>query len=570
MTDKRPGPPSARANRREGGAPDWHGGHSVVPLIDGAETFAALEEAIRQAKKTVHMAYWVFDPSMETVDGQHRERAEGWDELLAQALEREVTVRIILADFDPIVAFARHEEAYAAYRHFQEIRAQLPCRLQGLLQVVTSRHPARVGLLFELLGRYITRRRLRQLLAGLNETLERDGKAAALERFGRLPGVWDRISLQDQGFVASRRHIPVYLGSHHEKICIVDSRVAYLGGLDVEPKRYDTPEHDTRDAWHDIACRLEGPVTALLEQHFSMRWNEELGWFKSFVEGLAAPQELGPQSFPSTFERLDPPDAIGLPATGPVEVMPLQTRSRSRSGWFHRTAEPVTRDIADFYRTAIARARDFIYIESQYFRVPDLARWIIKRAGEVPALQVILLLPLVSEVIATDGEPDSASQHGQHLQAKSVKLLRSKLGSRCGVFTLIRNGPAAPHTRAEARLHDSDLVYVHAKTAIFDDSSAIIGSANLNGRSFWCDTETAIAWRDPTVVRQYRSNLWQRLFRRDVADWTPDRFVENWSQLANANARSAPGKRQGFVVPLPAERLSLHARWHWIVPQANV
>ncbi|KAL9105294.1 MAG: hypothetical protein Q9227_009509 [Pyrenula ochraceoflavens] len=104
--------------------------------------------------------------------------------------------------------------------------------------------------------------------------------------------------------------------AHHEKLCIVDSRIAFMGGLDLCYGRWDTNQHPIADAhpydlsaivfpgqdynnariadfedvahpdqnklnrlessrmgWSDISISLEGPVVQDLRKHFVDRWN---------------------------------------------------------------------------------------------------------------------------------------------------------------------------------------------------------------------------------------------------------------------------------------------------------
>ena len=48
------------------------------------------------------------------------------------------------------------------------------------------------------------------------------------------------------------------------------------------------------------------------------------------------------------------------------------------------------------------------------------------------------------------------------------------------------------HGRTHAEIIESS-VYVHSKMAIFDDTSLIVGSANINDRSLLGDRDTEIA-----------------------------------------------------------------------------
>ena len=65
---------------------------------------------------------------------------------------------------------------------------------------------------------------------------------------------------------------------HHEKVIVIDGRVAFVGGIDLtldggDP--WDTPSHVARGGigWHDAAVRIEGPAVADVEQHFRVRWH---------------------------------------------------------------------------------------------------------------------------------------------------------------------------------------------------------------------------------------------------------------------------------------------------------
>src|SRR5919198_713995 len=61
---------------------------------------------------------------------------------------------------------------------------------------------------------------------------------------------------------------------HHEKLVVVDDRVAFVGGIDLTSyagNRFDANDHPARGdlGWHDAAVRLEGPVVADVADHFA-------------------------------------------------------------------------------------------------------------------------------------------------------------------------------------------------------------------------------------------------------------------------------------------------------------
>ena len=106
------------------------------------------------------------------------------------------------------------------------------------------------------------------------------------------------------------------LWSHHEKLVIIDQKIAFVGGLDLCWGRYDTKEHPIveeenkdnlyfypgsdyinerqvdlhevdkfykeqidrnekpRMAWHDVQTMVEGPIVSDIVRHFVERWND--------------------------------------------------------------------------------------------------------------------------------------------------------------------------------------------------------------------------------------------------------------------------------------------------------
>src|SRR5262245_51064653 len=100
-----------RAPRRDG--------VTVTPLVDGIETFQAMEQAIAGATASVHMAAWILNPEVplqapnEVTAALKARNAKGtvksWGELLARVAGLGVDVRILLSDFDPLLQPDLHQ-----------------------------------------------------------------------------------------------------------------------------------------------------------------------------------------------------------------------------------------------------------------------------------------------------------------------------------------------------------------------------------------------------------------------------------------------------------------------------
>ncbi|NBC31741.1 MAG: hypothetical protein GVY13_03590 [Alphaproteobacteria bacterium] len=551
--------------------PELIPGNKIEPLTEASETYAVLEAEIRRARHTIHMAYWTVDPTMPLVERKAGNPRLSWDDLLADALQRGVSVRLILSDFDPVAANDLHEAAWTSYRDFMAIRDRLAETEGARLALQCVLHEASVGTLTNLLAAQpLSRKLLKRTVAMLNGMLAEGRREAALARFGAMPGLWDLLAFDGDRLRIRPMPLPaIHPGSYHEKICVIDGETAFLGGLDIEQKRYDTPAHQARDAWHDIACRVEGPVVPTIERHFRERWNMHLPAFRRRTARARVPEGVAPLPVGDVASlAIDGAVTLGAGA-GPVPAVLVRTQSGARRSPFALGPRAHLQEIAEAYEDLVMAAERFVYIETQFFRSLEMAGWLAARGRQCPDLQVIMVLPLVPERISVGGEPNAATKHGQYLQRQAVAQVRAALGDRFGLFTLIRNGPAPDRVVPEARLYGSDEIYVHAKTMVVDDRAAVIGSANLNGRSFFTDTESALIWRHEELARRLRERLWSEHFVLNTGDWRDD-MLGHWRSIAEANAGRAPGQRQGFVVPLPDAYVGLYAKRSRLVPDRLV
>ncbi|KAL9273762.1 Phospholipase D alpha 1-like protein, partial [Drosera capensis] len=193
--------------------------------------------------------------------------------------------------------------------------------------------------------------------------------------------------------------------THHQKIVVVDSAmpgggshnrriVSFVGGIDLCDGRYDTQFHslfrtlDTahhddfhqpnfpgaaitkggpREPWHDIHSRLEGPIAWDVLFNFEQRWRKQGG--KDILvplrelDDLIAPSPVTFREDPETwnvqlFRSIDGGAAFGFPDT---------PEDAARAGLVSGKDNIIDRSIQDAYIHAIRRAKNFIYIENQYF-----------------------------------------------------------------------------------------------------------------------------------------------------------------------------------------------------------
>jgi phosphatidylserine/phosphatidylglycerophosphate/cardiolipin synthase-like enzyme len=136
--------------------------------------------------------------------------------------------------------------------------------------------------------------------------------------------------------------------------------------------------------------------------------------------------------------------------------------------------EPVEqcREIEALYLDLIARARRFIYAESQYFASRRIAEAIASRMREPEGPDIVLINP---------------EQADGWLEQTAMDTARARL------WDSIREADAGRRFRIYHPFsRDSAPIYVHAKIMIVDDEVLRVGSSNWNNRSLRLDTECDI------------------------------------------------------------------------------
>jgi phosphatidylserine/phosphatidylglycerophosphate/cardiolipin synthase-like enzyme len=543
----------------------------VTPRILAAEMYPDLERLVLAAATRVFLAFRVFDPLTATRSAEARAAGLGdWRALLAAKLAQGVTVRILLTDFEPSLAHGLHAGSWASFRELEEVAATLGDDERQRFEIIVSQHPGEVGWAMRQLFRLPVGIAIRRLLGGL-------GDAEAQGFFDVRPGLWRYHRLVDGRPRFRRGPAPrLWPATHHHKFAVIDDRVAIVGGLDVDERRWETRRYDrpAPETWHDVSVRLEGPAAGDAAEHFRRLWNAELPRFievtRHWLTGVE--RELAIEPLDPMPEPIEP--APELPAGARVQL--VRTLSRRSRDPFAMGPVPYIRELMQAHRALIFAATRTLYIEAQFFRSGRAAGWIVEAARRSPALEVIVVLPQAPEEVAfQDGRSNPAHRHGEWLQARALGRLRRALGPRLGLFAL---GRKAPLSDREAKLvrdggaaFRAGMIYVHSKLLIADDRLALVSSANINGRSFNWDSEFGLLWEEAGAVEAFRRRLWgQLLERRPESLPAPGAGLALWQETAAANLTRDPPDRQGFVLPYRYARVRRFGRPSWFVPDELV
>ena len=503
---------------------------NVTPIIDGNEIFAELEPAIANAESSVLIAFWAFDPGMKAVT----DPSVTWMDLLLEAVENGAMVRVLFNDFDSGLQVEPHAVAWERYWTMLTAAVNAGTRADKF-QVVCSHHEAETS-----------RDTMKAVRPELYKTVAAElNKLPVSTRkrvFSVAPGLWTKLNLKHSKLeeIFAGHSYSAFPATHHQKIVIVDGKIAFTGGLNVTDQYLDTPKHRKRELpWHDVFVKVEGATVRQFVRNFIGLWNQERlraeaflkDAYRAMVFKVHARPMIGPTS--NLTEAMIPTVLTSaLPAKIPSQVH----RTITKKGTADSGVPIVIRkDILEGYVQAISQAESFIYLENQYFREEIIADAIVKQHKDKPDLQTIILLPkVIEEFLKSKG--DELSQHGAALQFELLDKMNRAIGSKLGLFTLERN--------------DKKLVYVHSKLLIIDDKFASIGSANCNPRSFKMDTELDFVWFNEAVAQKLRIDLWKEVLGNPsgLDSWKPAEFITKWTEIAKKNKRSRR-TRKGFVVP---------------------
>jgi len=312
--------------------------------------------------------------------------------------------------------------------------------------------------------------------------------------------------------------------SHHQKIVVVDDRVAFVGGFDLARCRWDTSEHrpdhpERQDngtpygPFHDVQMLIAGEVAGKLGELARKRWERATG---ELIAGTdAGDSDLWPGEVATDLEK--------------VSVAILRTESKY-------DGQPEVREIERFYCEAIDRAERFIYLENQYLTSHVIGDALEKSLGKSSGPEILIVLP---------------RECSGWLEKETMGAMRQRLLKRLFDADQQRRLRVCYPDRQDL---GSAVINVHSKILIVDDALLTIGSANLNNRSMGFDSECnlAIAAENQDHVAAAIAGLRNRLLAEHLGT-DPEafacRFIDSGSLL---EAVAACAHQERSLEDLPA------------------
>nr|AEG78581.1 SPO14 [Cryptococcus gattii] len=323
--------------------------------------------------------------------------------------------------------------------------------------------------------------------------------------------------------------------SHHEKLCVIDETIAFMGGLDLCYGRWDTPQHVLIDdeftepdgpngpvwrgkdyanervmeytnldkpfedmfdrmkvprmPWHDVGLQIVGQPARDLCRHFVQRWNLLI---RTKNHKRRMPFLLPAADF--TAKELQD---LKLQGTCEVQIC------RSVGPWSMGTLTKIEHSIQNAYCKSIETSEHFVYIENQFFITStivdgvavengigdSLVNRIIRAHKEGQDWRACIVIPLLpGYTYPLDSN-----------EASSVRLIlecqnRTISRGTSSIFSRLRKEGIDPDdyitffslrgwSKFKTGVLTSEQVYIHGKTMVVDDRLVLCGSANINERS---------------------------------------------------------------------------------------
>ncbi len=322
--------------------------------------------------------------------------------------------------------------------------------------------------------------------------------------------------------------------SHHQKFMVLGDaghHIAFVGGIDIAPDRWDTPRHNSSDlrepelfsAWHDVQIKILGPAVAEIWDSFQERWNDSRVPHEFPAVGNTSPQPLASSERPQIADTF---------STHSIQIIKTFA-CKSNAGNDSQTPYPFAPNGLYSYQAGLVKAIDnaehFIYIEDQYFWPCEVTEALSKAVDR--GVAVILVLTKNYDV------PGLTPYHN-FLRNQAITQLQNAESNDQRVFVFHLEQEI---TNPETQEHDD--IYVHSKTVIIDDRYVVIGSANINRRSMTTDSEIGVAIVDTdsvdsTISNQqeivskfaidYRKALWAEHLVKSATEIADDPFDEGY------------------------------------------
>lgn len=316
------------------------------------------------------------------------------------------------------------------------------------------------------------------------------------------------------------RHHNWVMGTLHTKMWVIkmgSETVVYNGGMDVAPGRWDTQRHDNskerqmngnylgNTAIHDSGLRMSGPVVVDYERHFHQSWNDPYPAFFPF-------------HFLPAYHWIQPPYVSHKESGLQVQLLRNLGCRGAQKGYYQNFAPAGETSSFHGLRKLIEEAKEFLYLEDQFFNYPEVLAVVKKR---LPSLKFVII------VTNDQATPALFSNERYYMQYEALKLLTEdpQQAKKVFIYSLVR---------------DTDLtqfIYLHSKIFIADDEYLIAGSFGVERSCLTNDQDVGMGIYDRKgkFVKEVRKRIWAEhlmLSENSPILENASRGLEEWTRQA--------------------------------------
>lgn len=571
---------------------------AYAPLMNGRRAFGAVAKAIEAAQKSIEIITWGFQSSMYLVRSPTG-GGKTLGEYLEAAANRGVQVRILVwfnsvkqkfvgSNFPGWQAYLPKEQRQQGGGFMMEDE-----RWQHTLEQVTRQHNSLLA--------------TGDILAYQKEAAsiklgqyDRDKLWHFRADSGHIPNLtikcrdmteidvgWMQSRLQEKVPAEYKLSADISLmhaiaqttgATHHQKTMMVDYEdpelaVGFVMGHNMLSQYWDDDAHscipdapdkgrDGPTAWQDFSSCVYGQALKGVNDNFARAWARDTG-----DDSLLARDSIPKENYYPTPERLQAISTRLNLDTGLTPVMARFCRTQPQDGRY---------DILRGYMESVKNARQYIYIENQYFRFKDLVSKIhealnnIRAKGFTNDLYLFVVTNSTTDPDISDGGVQTwkmlnALGRGDRMPGYTAALYNNDPKNKDNP---VKSEDIQPQQIAGLQTHICTLVsmdrkpgdpplrtYVHSKLMMIDDIFMIQGSANMNLRSMVFDSESAIMFQDTdhsNIIAPTRDKLWGL----HTANWKGGTgndykaIFNAWGYLIDRNSKIASSDSGDLLAPL--------------------
>ncbi|MDB5869233.1 MAG: phospholipase D/Transphosphatidylase [Polaromonas sp.] len=254
----------------------------------------------------------------------------------------------------------------------------------------------------------------------------------------------------------------------HRKLCVVDLRIVFCGGINVLDDFFDPNHGELQAPRFDFAVAVTGPLALEATDAMALLWwRVQAGYSARQIHLTDAWEKFKAAGYGGrTDARLLGPSAKGGAAAGPG-------LSRRKAALVLRDNLRNRRSIERAYRKAIGRAHHEIMIANAYFLPGGKLRGALMKAAR-RGVRVTLLL------------------QGKYEYFMQYHAARPVYGALLA---------------AGVEIHEYSTSFLHAKVAVIDGHWATVGSSNLDPLSLLLAREANIVVEDRAFAAELSASL---------------------------------------------------------------